>query len=337
MNHDCLKLTTYFGERDRCGDHFVADALLDVYGRHGFETSILLRGTEGFGAKHRLRTQSLLTASEDLPLVAVAVDTRERIEAVVPRVAAISPLGLTTLERARLLTGEVGEEHLVEQVGEQTKLTVYIGRQERVAGEAAWLAVVDLLRRRGVAGATALLGVDGTVNGARRRAHFFGANAEVPMMVIAVGDGDRIAAVLPELGALLERPLMTLERVLVCRRDGERLAEPHEPAEEGVWQKLTIYSGERDLVRRLRAAGAAGATTLRGVWGYHGDHPPHGDRLWTLRREAPVVTVVVDTPAGIARVFGIVGELTERTGLVTSEIVPVVSEPDARLRSSGLR
>ena len=41
---------------------------------------MLLRGAEGFGAKQRLQTQRLLSLSEDLPVVAVAVDARERIE-----------------------------------------------------------------------------------------------------------------------------------------------------------------------------------------------------------------------------------------------------------------
>src|SRR5689334_17634464 len=33
MNEDCLKLTIYFGERDRAGDAFLSDALLDLFGR----------------------------------------------------------------------------------------------------------------------------------------------------------------------------------------------------------------------------------------------------------------------------------------------------------------
>jgi PII-like signaling protein len=341
VNDDCLKLTTYLGERDRCDGRFLADALLDIYERHEFETSVLLRGTEGFGAGHRLQTQRLLTLSEDLPVVSVAVDTREHIEAAVPEVVEISSHGLITLERARLLTGSIGEERLAEQVDEQTKLTVYVGRQERAGGRPAFLAVVDLLHRHGVAGATALLGVDGTAGGVRRRARFFGANAEVPVMIIAVGDGDRIAAALPELGALLPRPLMTLERVRVCKRDGARLAEPPavageaDPSGLGMWQKLMVYAGEHaahegqplyvSLIRRLRREGAAGATALRGFWGYHGDHPPHGDKLWRLRREVPVVTVIVDTPANTRRSFEIVDELTDETGLVTCEGVPAVA------------
>jgi PII-like signaling protein len=60
MPADCLKLTAYFGERKRFGDRLVADALLDLYGRHEVATSVLLRGVEGFGLRHHLRTDSLL-------------------------------------------------------------------------------------------------------------------------------------------------------------------------------------------------------------------------------------------------------------------------------------
>ena len=102
--------------------------------------------------------------------------------------------GLVTLERALLLGRR---SWTVARCARTTKLTVYVGRQERVAGAPAYEAVVELLHARGVAGATVLLGVDGTAHGVRRRARFFGRNADVPLMVIAVGDGARIAAVAP--------------------------------------------------------------------------------------------------------------------------------------------
>ena len=147
-------------------------------------------------------------------------------------------------------------------------------------------------------------------------------------MVIAVGDGARIGELLGELGELLREPLVTLERVQVCKRDGARLTEPAVAPADGVWQKLMVYAGEQSrvhhaLVRRLRAAGASGATSLRGTWGYHGDHAPHGDSFWQLRRRVPVVTVIVDTPERARAWFAIVDELTAETGLVTSELVPV--------------
>ncbi|MFL5842613.1 MAG: DUF190 domain-containing protein, partial [Thermoleophilaceae bacterium] len=158
MNDDCLKLTTYFGERDRASGGFLADALTAVYARHELQTSLVIRGAAGFGAKQHLRTDRQLTLSEDLPLVSVAVDTRERIESALGDVRQFDFDGLVTLERARMLTGRVDA---VELPHEEAKLTVYVGRQERVAGRPAHEAIVDLLHRRGVAGATVLLGVDG--------------------------------------------------------------------------------------------------------------------------------------------------------------------------------
>jgi PII-like signaling protein len=356
VSEDCLKLTSYFGERQRAAGRFTADALLDLYGQHRIATSILLRGVEGFGASHRPRTDRSLSLSEDLPLIAVAVDTRSRIEEVLAPATGLIRTGLVTLERARLLTGttlggaDPREEPPVElpvelpetvneAVHEATKLTIYLGRQERVDRVPAFVAVCDLLHRRGLAGATALLGVDGTVQGERERAAFFGRNMATPMMVSAVGSGMRIGWVLPELGALLRRPLLTLERVRICKRDGELLCRPPvRPAadETGApcWHKLMVYTSEaalhdgqpihRAIIRRLRAAGISGATTQRGIWGFHGDHAPHGDRLLQLGRHVPAVTVVIDTPERIDVAFDVIDDLTRNRGLVTSEAVPAI-------------
>jgi PII-like signaling protein len=352
VNEDCLKLTTYFGERNRANGGFVADAFMDIYARHELQTSLVMRGVEGFGAKQHLRTDRLLTLSEDLPLVSVAVDTRPRIEAALADVNQLRFQGLVTLERARMLTGRIEAMQLPPELNEATKLTVYVGRQQRVATTSAYEAVVDLLHQRGVAGATVLLGVDGTAHGMRQRAKFFGRNAQVPLMVIAVGDGERIAKALPELGAMLARPLITLERVRVCKRDGDTFAQPrHLPQSDasglGVWQKLMVYAGEQSrheghplylqLMRALREAGAAGATSLRGVWGYHGDHDPHGDSFWQLRRRVPVVTVIVDTPERIRNWFAIVDDITHETGLVTSEMVPAFRATGPDVQHGGTR
>jgi PII-like signaling protein len=345
VNEDCLKLTSYFGERQRVGGRFAADALLDAYGRHELATSILLRGTEGFGARHRLRTDRSLSLSEDLPLVAIAVDARSRIEPLFDEARRLTGTGLVTLEGARLLSGDIEllNGNLVPMPGpsgDATKLTVYLGRQERAYRMPAFIAVCDLLRRRGVAGATTLLGVDGTTRGERKRAAFFGRNADVPMMVIAVGSESRISRVLPELGGLLRRPLVSLERVLVCKVDGQLLGSPGDlPAadEAGrpLWHKLMVYTSEaalhdgqpvhRTIVRGLRAADVGGATTLRGVWGFHGDHTPHGDKLLQFGRRVPAVTTVIDTPERVTTAFGIIDDLTSGQGLVSCETVPAVA------------
>jgi len=351
MNLDCLKLTCYFGERHRTSDGFVADRLLDVFGRSEVAASIMMRGVEGFGVKHRLRSDTSLTLSEDLPAVALAVDTRPSIEAIVDQVTAIPTIGLITLERARLLRDGVGRVQLPADLTEATRLTVYLGRQDRVGRVPAFIAVCDLLRRRGIAGATVLLGVDGTVHGRRERARFFGRNADVPVMILAVGAGQQVAGVLAELDRMLVRPLLTLERVRICKRDGVLLTRPQElPAtdEQGLrlWQKIMIFTSEdathqgrpihRVITRALRRGGASGSTTLRGIWGFHGQGRPHGDRPFQLGRHVPTLTVVIDTPDKIAASFPIIDELTGERGLVTSELIPAARTDDGGRGQGGL-
>ena len=326
MTHDALTLTAYFGERDAADGGMLADALMAAYARRGLRASLLLRGSAGFGVKHHLRTDRLLTLSEDLPLVAMATDAPAAILAAAEETVQHAGDGLITLERASTAAVTAGP-------GEEAKLTVQLGRRDRAGGRFAHVALVDLLRRHGVAGATVLLGVDGTAHGRRRRARFAGANPHVPLIVIAVGAAEAIAATLPELDELLGEPVRTLERVRVCKRDGARLAGPHTTAPPGWWQKLTVICGEQSragggepladaLIRELRAAGAAGATALRGIWGFHGDHAPHGDTLLQLRRRVPVVLTAVDTPERSRGHYGLIDRLTAADGLVLSELVP---------------
>jgi PII-like signaling protein len=313
---------------------------------------VLLRGTEGFGRLHHLHTDRLLTLSEDLPVVSVAVDRRERIESLIEPLLRIKRRGLVTLERARLLTATIDPVELPGQPGEETRLTVYVGRRERIRGGPAFAAICGLFHERGLSGATVLLGVDGTSHGRRVRARFFARNTDVPMMILAVGASELIADVLPELGELLHEPLLTVECVRVCKREGRLLATPQAlPATDarglGLWQKLTVFTSQsathgrhplgHEIVRRLRESDAAGATSLHGIWGFHGEHAPHGDRFLQLRRHVPLITLTIDTPARIARSFQIVDELTDEHGLVICETVPAMSAMSETERWGGLR
>ncbi|HTB71239.1 MAG TPA: DUF190 domain-containing protein [Solirubrobacteraceae bacterium] len=347
----CVKLTTYFGERDRVDGRLLADELLAIYERRGVRLSTLFRGAEGFGRLHHLHTERLLTLSEDLPVIATALDSPERIEALLTDVLAIKRRGLMTLERA-LLLGAAADEQRSERrdtfanalafaggAGHGRKLTIQVGRRERVGNRPAFVAVCELLHERGLAGASVLLGVDGLREGRRTRARFIARNADVPMSIVAVGAAEPIAALVPELARILREPLITLERVRICKRDGELLEQPHALAaadEQGraAWQKLTVYSSHDathdgrslhlEIVRRMRAGDAAGVTCVNGMWGFHGAHAPHGDRLLQLRRHVPVLTIAIDSPEKAARSFVLIDELTREHGLVTSEVVPAM-------------
>jgi PII-like signaling protein len=351
VSDGCLKLTIYFGERDRADGEFLADALSSIYARHGLQSSLVMRGIDGFGIKHHLHTDRQLTLSEDLPMVSIAVDARARIDAALEDVKRLRFDGLVTLERAQIRIAGGSFGGLAAASPAETKLTVYVGRHERAEGKPAYEAVVELFHAHEFAGAAVLLGVDGTAAGNRRRARFFGANAGVPLMVIGVGERAAIEELLPALHRLVPHAIATTERVQVCKRDGARLREPSEPPSTdssglAVWQKLMVFVDEdarvgghslqHQLIRELRLAGAAGATSLRGIWGFDGQSPPHGDSFWQLGRRVPTLTVVVDTPDRVRRWFDTIDRLTQATGVVTSELVPAFRATGPNLERGGL-
>ena len=339
---EALKLSFHFGEHDRHRGRNLSDVVLDLFAERRLAAGVLLRGAEGFGSRHLLQTDRLLSLSEDLPLLAVGVGAAPAVEALAEELSGLAAGGLLALESVRLAADGHRPE---DEPHEEVKLSVYGGRGARQGGTPAHVGVVAALHRHGVAGATCFLGVDGAAAGRRLRARFFAANAWVPTVTVAVGERERIAAALAELAAAGEPPLATLEAIRVLRRDGRARAEPRvarsgglgraEPGRPGhEWSRLSVYCSERSehrghslymgLVRRLRAEGAAGATALRGVWGYHGDHRPHGDRLLALRRHVPIVVSAIDAAPRAERWLRIASELTEETGLVTAEPVPTI-------------
>ncbi|MFN6541643.1 DUF190 domain-containing protein [Mycolicibacterium nivoides] len=338
---DYLKLTAYFAERLRHEHRFVADSLLDLYGGSDIAISVMLRGISSFGPHHHLRTDETLSASEDPPIAIAAVDAAEKISALAEQTVQLVPRGLITLERAQLIR----RQSPAPTVTDVCKLTVYVGRHHRIGGVPAYRAVCDLLYQRGFAGATVFLGVDGTAHGQRRRAGFFSRNTEVPLMIIGLGTGAQVNAVLGELTELLENPLLTVERAQLCKQGGQLLARPAElPNTDGqgrpLWQKLMVHTSEtaqhdgvpvhRAIVRRLLQSGTAGgATVLRAVWGFTGEGKPHGDKLFQFGRHVPVTTIVVDTPQRIAASFEIIDEITREQGVVSAERVPSVTVTDA--------
>jgi len=345
VDEDGIELVGYCRERQRTNGGPLGEAFIDLFARQRTAVGVLLRGTEDFGAGQPRSGRSLPLA-DDSPLTVTAVDTRGSIETLLDDALSLSGEQLLTLERVRLLSGDIDLVWLGENPGEATRLTLYCGRHDRVYQVPAFEAACELLYRRGIAGATVLPGVDATYLGRRQRAQFLHHSGDVPLVITAVGAGDRIAMLLPELGGLFRHPLMTVARVSLCKRDGEFVSRPQlatdgdEPASADMMAmvKLTVYTSEaarhdgqpvhRVIVHRLRSEGLRGATSVRGIWGFHGDHAPHGDHFPHRGHHLPIVTTVIDTPERISAAFDVVDPLTPDRGLVTAETV-LTSHPAA--------
>ena len=97
VDEACLKLSAYFGERQRVGGRFVAETMLSLYEQRGVATSIVLRGIAGFGSRRHFRTDQSLSLSEDPPVAVIAVDTESVIEGLLGPVLAVDKRGLLRL------------------------------------------------------------------------------------------------------------------------------------------------------------------------------------------------------------------------------------------------
>ena len=228
--------------------------------------------------------------------------------------------------------------------GDEVKLTVALGRGARAGGVPAHVALVAALRGTASPARACCSAWTGPPTGAGAAPASPVRTATCRCIVVSVGDAGRIAAAVAELDEALGEPPRTLERVRVCKRDGATLGAPH--AGPGGWIRLTVVCGEqsrhagRPLAEasstRCARSGAAGATALRGVWGYHGDHEPHGDRLLQVRRRVPVVVTTVDTPERAAASYAEIDRLTATDGLVLSERVPAFLSSGPGVTLGGL-
>jgi PII-like signaling protein len=237
---EMLQLRFYFGERDRTGDgeRPLEAAVVEACARRGVSAAALLRGVTGFGAKHGMRTDRLLTLSEDAPLVAVAVGDAEVVEALAAEVRGMAADGLVTVEPVRAVGGRDGGSGGVSTTGTATTSAAGVAASGADAEEAAGSAERDVvkvtiwgprsgsesphvgavaaLHRCGAEAATVLLGVDGVLCGERRRARFVGANRSVPATTVAVGERAKIDAALGEIdGAhfVTAEPVVTYRRI----------------------------------------------------------------------------------------------------------------------------
>lgn len=103
-----LLLRIYLGESDRAGHKPLYQAIVERMRERGLAGATVLRGIEGFGAKQHLHTTRILRLSEDLPILIEAVDTEEKIRAILPAIDDMIGDGLITLERVEVVTYRAG-------------------------------------------------------------------------------------------------------------------------------------------------------------------------------------------------------------------------------------
>jgi len=104
----------------------------------------------------------------------------------------------------------------MDQQSEARLLRIFIGESDTYDGRPLYQAIVETLRREGLAGATVLRGIEGFGKSSRlHTAHILRLSEDLPIVIECVDTGDKVEAVLPALDEMIGDGLVTLERVEV--------------------------------------------------------------------------------------------------------------------------
>lgn len=94
----------FLGESDKIGHRPVYEALVELFRKEGFAGATVLRGVAGFGARSVYHTDKLLRLSSDLPIVVEVVDTKENLDAIMPKIDEMMVGGgMITIEKATVI------------------------------------------------------------------------------------------------------------------------------------------------------------------------------------------------------------------------------------------
>jgi uncharacterized protein len=95
-------------------------------------------------------------------------------------------------------------------------LRMFIGESDTFEGRPLYEAIVEELRRQGLAGATVLRGIEGFGKSSHlHTAHILRLSADLPIVIECVDTYEKIEAILPKLDDMIGDGLVTMERVEV--------------------------------------------------------------------------------------------------------------------------
>jgi uncharacterized protein len=93
----------FTGEAKKFGHKPLYEALVEMFRKEGLAGATVLRGVAGYGAHRFYHTHKLMDLSSDLPMVIEVVETKEKIDAIMPKVDEMIESGLVTIEKVTVI------------------------------------------------------------------------------------------------------------------------------------------------------------------------------------------------------------------------------------------
>ena len=102
-------------------------------------------------------------------------------------------------------------------------LRIFVNERDTWHGAPLYSAIVEMLKREQVAGASVFRGIEGFgTHGEIHLAKIWSVGGRLPMLIEVVDDPQKIESVIPQLETMIPEGALTLERVEYCRFARER-------------------------------------------------------------------------------------------------------------------
>jgi uncharacterized protein len=235
--------------------------------------------------------------------------------------------------------------------GPAKKVTLYLNEDTPHHLTSLHDAVMSLLLRKGVAGATATRGMSGF--GQHQSLHTvdneFSAQ-HLPVVIEFVDSPEKVDELLPSLYDMVDDGMIEVQNTTIVKAVRKSAkAEPARPRQRqsGPAKMLQVFLGEADtwhgeplydaIVKRLHMEDIAGATVEKGILGYGAKGHTHKEGFFHFSKDLPIVITAVDAPGKIAQAIELIESMMGNGLIVTSDVetIRLVHAPVPEINDAG--
>ena len=219
------KVTVYVIEGQNYHGTACYAAILDYLFFRGISDATVTRGMAGFGTDHRMHTSRLVDLSDQMPIKIEFIETADRVQEVLPKLAEIAHHGLIEVHDTTVIRpGQASEKSAPEipatKLQSKAKMMrILIGEHDKWNDKPLHTALVQALRANDIAGVTVYRGILGY--GANRRIHkdsTLNLSHDAPILLTVVDSEDKLRELsFPVLDQMVKQGLVVLSDVDVIK------------------------------------------------------------------------------------------------------------------------
>jgi PII-like signaling protein len=108
QNGKAVKVTLYLSDGAKYHHVPVYTSILDFLFHSGIAGATVLKGVAGFGAAHRIHSAHILEISDHLPIKIEFIETREKVDAILPQLEKLAGSGLIEVQETTVVVPAKG-------------------------------------------------------------------------------------------------------------------------------------------------------------------------------------------------------------------------------------